>query len=394
MSRFLIDDATKTDPRAALDVVKMALLTDIVAPLPQYMKVEGDASLSIVGDCIISTYGGGVFKTTAQIINASNLDTGAAFVVGKDYYVYICDLGNKQDEKYVVSLNSTYPSGYTASNSRKIGGFHYGKCRRVNAAMQPVNASGIVRGIGWESTVYDGIIPRSVWTLQHRPKCSPEGMTYISAGLWADIYLNSDDGAGGLKSAYSGTPITGTEGLNFYDFVERLAAVGKKLPTYDEWCAAALGSPQGNNADNNNAWSANTNTGRQAAGYVANAVSSFGLRDCAGNVWEHTSTLITNAEPAVITGNGTFGSWDGNRGGKNYTGGNGHGTTGAWGWDTTSPFEGYGNIFEYHDYSLIRLFAGGGWGDGSGCGARAVDLGDSAWNVIASIGGRGVCDAL
>ena len=57
------------------------------------------------------------------------------------------------------------------------------------------------------SAVSNGIVPRSVWTLGHRPKCSPEGMVYLGGGTWVDIYLNSDDGAKGLKSEYGCAPI-------------------------------------------------------------------------------------------------------------------------------------------------------------------------------------------
>ena len=71
------------------------------------------------------------------------------------------------------------------------------------------------------------IVPRSVWTLGHRPKCSPEGMVYLGGGTWVDIYLNSDDGAKGLKSEYGCAPMTGTESMNWYNFVERLAKSGK-----------------------------------------------------------------------------------------------------------------------------------------------------------------------
>ena len=67
---------------------------------------------------------------------------GSAFAVGKDYYVYICDSRiDSADEKYVISLNSTYPTGWNATNSRKIGGFHYGRCRKVDSNLQPLNGS-------------------------------------------------------------------------------------------------------------------------------------------------------------------------------------------------------------------------------------------------------------
>ena len=91
--------------------------------------------------------------------------------------------------------------------------------------------------------ISNGIVPRSVWTLGHRPKCSPEGMVYLGGGTWVDIYLNSDDGAKGLKSEYGCAPMTGTESMNWYNFVERLAKSGKRLPNYAEFCAYALALP-------------------------------------------------------------------------------------------------------------------------------------------------------
>ena len=75
--------------------------------------------------------------------------------MGTDYYIYCCDPTNgsdtvDRDEVFVISKNSTYPSGYTADNSRKIGGFHYGKCRYVNALGNPINSSGAENGSGWK----------------------------------------------------------------------------------------------------------------------------------------------------------------------------------------------------------------------------------------------------
>lgn len=377
--RFLTNDYVNRDPRALLNTGKIATLTETAIPIKQYITTTGSDTLKIEEGCVFGIYGGGVFKTNETVLSASDLDTGSAFVVGSDYYVYLCDAGEGNDEVYKISLNSTFPAGYTADTSRKIGGFHYGKCRMVNTALAPVNASGEVRGTSWESSVFDGIVPRSVWTLSHRPKCNPEGMVYLANGTWVDIYLSSDDGAGGLASAYNATPLTGTEGLNWYGFVERALVVGKRLLTYEEFCMAAFGSPQGLDDSNDNAWSATTNTGRQATGYVANAVSSIGCRDCVGNVWEWLNELITRAEHVKTTGNG-------------------HESTtadGKWGWDTNSPFgDGYGNIYQYNDLSLVALLGGGSWGDGVHAGARAVDLHYYPWYVDAHVGARCACDSL
>lgn len=37
MSRLMVDDVTKTDARALLNVNKMAMISDIVAPSNEYM---------------------------------------------------------------------------------------------------------------------------------------------------------------------------------------------------------------------------------------------------------------------------------------------------------------------------------------------------------------------
>ena len=380
MSRIFVDDVTKTDRRALLNVNKLATISDIVAPTSQYLYASGANEITVIEGCVIAVGGAGIFKTGNTVLNASNLDIGAAFAVGSDYYVYICDSRqDAQDEQYIISLNSTYPSGWNASNSRKIGGFHYGRCRKINDNMQPVNSSGAIFGTGWESAVSNGILPRSVWTLGHRPKCSPEGMVYLGGGTWVDIYLNSDDGAQGLKSEYNCAPMTGTEGMNWYTFTERLMKSGKRMPDYSEFCAYAFGSPQGLDGANTNAWTATTNTGRGTTGSVVNAVSAVGCVDAVGRVWEWLNDLITRAEHATNT---EF-----------------H-PTAAWGWDKKSPLRDnatkydVGNIYQYYAYSLAALIAGGDWYDGVRAGARAVYCSNYPWNVYTDLGVRGACDSM
>ena len=380
MSRIFVDDVTKTDRRALLNVNKLATISDIVAPTSQYLYASGANEITVIEGCVIAVGGAGIFKTGNTVLNASNLDIGAAFAVGSDYYVYICDSRqDAQDEQYIISLNSTYPSGWNASNSRKIGGFHYGRCRKINDNMQPVNSSGAIFGTGWESAVSNGILPRSVWTLGHRPKCSPEGMVYLGGGTWVDIYLNSDDGAQGLKSEYNCAPMTGTEGMNWYTFTERLMKSGKRMPDYSEFCAYAFGSPQGLDGANTNAWTATTNTGRGTTGSVVNAVSAVGCVDAVGRVWEWLNDLITRAEHATNT---EF-----------------HPTV-AWGWDKKSPLRDnatkydVGNIYQYYAYSLAALIAGGFWSNGVHAGARAVVCDSYPWNVYTYLGVRGACDSM
>ena len=53
----------------------------------------------------------------------ADLDTGSE-QSGKDYFVYACIPTSGETPVFKISLNSSYPSGYDAENSRKIGGFH------------------------------------------------------------------------------------------------------------------------------------------------------------------------------------------------------------------------------------------------------------------------------
>ena len=396
MGRLFIYDEAKTDPRSKITVAKMASISDVVAPRPDFVRQSGENSVTIDEGVVITVGKVAVFETEATVLNAANLDSGSAFAFGKDYCIYVCDTGNnEEDAKFVISLNSTYPTGYTALNSRKIGGFHYGQVRKVNAKGNPINASGVEKGAGWEANVYTGIVPNSVWTVYHRPKCDPSGMVYLGHGLWGDIYLSSDNGADGLQSAYNKAPITGTEGLNWYYAVQKAMRSGKRLPNYAEFIEGAFGSPGGLADSNDNAWTATTNSGRHATGTIPYATSAKNIRDLVGNVWKWLDEIITRAEHTVISGSGTFPAYEDGRANVAYTSGNGHGTTGAWNWDTVSPFpEGEGNIYEYYDRSIAALIGGGVWSLGAQAGARAVDCYYCPWNVSTAFGAWCVCDAL
>lgn len=239
MSKFYGYDEAMENDIAKITTPKLALMSDVVASDKKFIRMENGALTVIAG--VLIAVGNSVFKTEKTTLTASNLDgTATKFEVGKDYCIYICDptggdATNFAAEQYRISLNTTYPNGYTAVTSRKIGGFHYGVVRKTNSSGIPISASGAALGSGWETNVTEGIVPNSVWTLLHRPTCDPTGMVYIGP-FWGDIYLSSDNGASGLQSKKGAVPITGTEGLNWYIANERAMRVGKRLPTYAEFC--------------------------------------------------------------------------------------------------------------------------------------------------------------
>lgn len=188
-------------------------------------------------------------------------------------------------------------------------------------------------------------------------------MVYLGNALWGDIYLSSNDGANGLQSVYNATPITGTEGLNWYIAGERARRVGKRLPDYMEFTVAADGSPQGLDNSNTNGWTAKTNTARTAVGKIANAVSSFNICDLVGNVWKWLNELMHDPTASSATWYDVFGG-------------------------------GYGQAYMYSSTGLRALVGGGRWVYGVYCGSRAVACNNYPWYVHTGVGVWCVCDSL
>lgn len=196
----------------------------------------------------------------------------AANRAGKDFYVYACN--NAPALKLVASANATYPSGYTADNSRKLGGFHC-LCTAV----------GTISGHTLSSYVAGDILPASVWDLIHRPVSSPEGMVYVSGlGKWVDIYLASVSN-GALVSVKGGTIADGGSSpvFHYYKISQWLGQIGKRLPTQHEFVALSLGSNQGTNisgsADPGTTGGHSDTGGRRM-------VSFAGCEDCCGALYQ------------------------------------------------------------------------------------------------------------
>jgi hypothetical protein len=192
-----------------------------------FLVAASGTQLSILANTYIKVINAGVhtilsFDANTTFAVADKLDTGA-IGEGLDYYVYVCD-----DGQIKVSLNSTYPAGYSANNSRKIGGFH-----------TLCDAVGTIAGHTLTTYATAAILPASVWCLNFRPRCSPEGMVYSDlAKIWVDIYLQSSTGA--TTASINGATITDTR--VWMDHVDDLAAVGKKLLNDSQFQIIALGS--------------------------------------------------------------------------------------------------------------------------------------------------------
>ena len=158
---------------------------------------------------------------------ADKLDAGV-IGAGKDYYVYVCD-----DREIVVSLNSTFPAGYSADNSRKVGGFHSYCC-----------ATGSIPGHSLDGFATAAILPASVWCLNHRTRGKQEGTVWDDkAKVWNSIYMISSTGP--TTASVYGAVIS--DNRNWMDFGDDLAAVGWRHSGDEEFASAAEGSNQKTN---------------------------------------------------------------------------------------------------------------------------------------------------
>lgn len=264
---------------------------------------------------------------------------------GTDYAIYACDDGTVR-----ADASFTNPTGYTTTNSRQIGGFHY--AAGGNAAAQT----------GGDTTPQ--INAYSLWDSKFRPACAdPRGMTLVADNFWSDIYLVGVDWLTNGTSKYNVTIADGSSppkiptkfggngstaygSMTWWETAEVIAAAGKRLPTYQEFAALAYGTTEG----------ASIGTDQNTTQWNAAYVSKWGCNQVAGIMWQWGDEA-----------GGAFSSagWTSNTGGRGQT---------------------------YNAPNAV-LF-GGNWSDGVDCGSRASDWNTAFSTSAGTIGGRAVCDHL
>lgn len=304
-----------------------------------FLVVNGKRNITIKAGSIIRLEVDGVSRwrqqTSDEVINCQSLmDSGTSFSAGKDYHIFLVPEGDN-GTKFVVSLNSTYPGGYSADNSRKIGGFHT-ECSNV----------GTISGHPLSGYVAGDILPASVWCLNHRPISEPEGMVYDDVNdVWVDIYNQSGTGAN-TKSVYGGTR---ANTRMHFDFVDDQRSVKKTLLHDEEFYSASKGSNQKTVVSGSKQPSPDT-TGGHSDTAGRRMVSNIGCEEMCGLQWQHLAE--THAA-----------------GGAN--------------WNSQNGDEGsfYG--------SCMVLLAGGAWDNSSYCGSRCRNAYNSLSHALVYNGARG-----
>ncbi len=269
---------------------------------------------------------------------------------GRDFYIYACQPTSGIVPIILLSDNATIPLRYSASSSRKIGGFH---CLCADVGTISIHSlTGYKAG---------DILPASVWDLNNRPISAPEGMVYdANTDMWVDIYLASVQGSQ-LASVYNAATADGAsspKAFHWYNGTDWMTKIKKKLMTQRDFVSASLGSNQGTNiaggADPNTTGGHSDTAGRRM-------ISNIGCEDMCGTLWQWGS------EPGGSnTGTSWANAFDGN-------------DTGVGGQHYQAPF---------------RALLGGSWGAGAHCGSRASGWDNGPLRLGSDCGLRGCAEPL
>jgi len=298
--------------------------------------------------------------------------TNAANRAGKDFYIYVCEPESGFSPKIVLSAATTWPAGYTAENSRKIGGFH----------CLPGDCINLPSGHPYKDYIQGDILFNSIWDLIDRPRSPPEGMVKISLtpsdgepALWCDIYLAS--GTGTTCTSVFGATIQ--DGKDWNTFVEYGRLQNKRLMRDAEFQMAATGSNEQTNIAN----SADPGTVTFPLDTAGRSmISHYGCIGMCGVMYQwldeqgyrfdgataHTHQVTVSGDPeTVISGNPSAD------------------VAPTWTWQNMSS---KGSRYKQGTYGDIKLPAGGYWAAGSSCGSRCRALDAWPWGAKSNIGGR------
>ena len=356
-------------------------------------------------------------------------DTWGINRAGTDFYYYATS-----NSKLLLSRNSTYPHGYTANTSRKVGGFHC-LCNSITiptaawatstayvignivtpsagangywyrcvvnhtSSTEPtwtttIDATNYHTGttVGWiceqihplQGYVTGDLLPNSVWDLNHRADCgNNNGLVYDPKTLrWCGIYLPS--GSSSSPKIVNGGTILDT--ITWFVANDAAKALKMRLPKDWEFMSMARGS----NEMTNIYGSTDPVT---AGGYVGTTlrrmVSYIGVEGCTGQMWQwidESSYRFDGAAAHTHACNASGGS-------ETITSGNASGDI-APAWSYKAQTGGKGSLYTQGTYGTTKLIAGGRWSFTANCGSRARYADIYPWIAYSDIGFRLICNSL
>lgn len=341
-------------------------MENLIGKTPNYYKrpsipIPNKTKITIPANTQVNIGNKGYISISDTVLELSSVGT-ATERQGKDVYIYACQPADTTSTipVFVLSMNSTVPNGYTANNSRKIGGFHC-LCRNV----------GTISGHAASGYVIGDIIPISVWDLLHRAQSENEGMIWADFdGRWYDIYLAGVVG-GKLVSQYGAIIADGSSSPAYSGekFVEEFAKV-KKRPLYrNEFMVLAKGSNEGTNiygsTDPNTAGGHNDTAGRAM-------ISNYFMEEMCGALYQwgadtfeyYPGTTWASTENFYLSG---------------------------YSWQEKSVYNPSIDSQKYGSCGglLRRVRFGGDWGAGGPCGSRCASCNGFSAVGWGSCGSRG-----
>ena len=178
-----------------------------------------------------------------------------------------------------------------------IGGFHFG--------LVPKDFTGRNNISNKRAKKLRGINEFSIWTQEHRPTCSPKGMSYIKRyDCWVDIYMcNNEHEAVGTSVAgkhflagsnnHGRINPNGNKDFLYKDFEAVAKLHGKRFITWDEFITAAKGVKEFASAreDDNG-----------ITKHHLDFISKYGIEQATGHNWVWSEKI--NDERAVLLGGG------------------------------------------------------------------------------------------
>ena len=313
---------------------------------PRWLVKTAARKLTIAKDTYVKLDTFGWWKTSAALELDIEALLGSTLDVNSMYYIYLGGAIGEDDEasfSVIVSKNSTYPSGWTAQNTRKIGWFH-----TLGASVE----SGLTYTWGGATNAhpYAGlsagdIDPNSVFCRSFRPSANVPFMNYVE-DIDKAVTVFKQSGTGVATSFVSGATITDTR--RYANHEEDLACVGLHLPTASEFAIFADGSNQ-KTAIAGAADPVTTGFWKDTAN--RSMISRYGLWGCCGALWEFLSNC---------SGIGSV-NWQGINDGKGDT---------------------YG--------AIPVLLGGGNWVNSASCGSRALAGNFSRATCVANYSARGL----
>ena len=198
-----------------------------------------------------------------------------------------------KDKGYKLALNMNIENKDTDYDI--VGGFHYSLVPKDFIARNNISNK--------KAKKLRGINEFSIWTQEHRPTCSPKGMTYNpKKDAWIDIYMcNSEYEKVGTSAAgknflaggnnYGRVNPHGSKDFLYEDFEKIAKKYGKRFITWDEFISSMKGVKEFASAGNDD---------NGITKHHPNFISKYGIEQATGHNWIWSEKI--DDELALILG--------------------------------------------------------------------------------------------